>query len=436
MLDIKFIREHPEKVKKALQDRNVDFDLDALLEVDEKRRVLIKERDDLRAEQNTLSREIQTGEGGKRAELIEKSKNVKLRLKEEEEALKVQEASFVMLQYQIPNIPFEDVPVGKDELDNKVLREVGEKPKFTFAPRDYMEIAAGLDLIDTDRAARVSGSRFGYLKREAVLLEMALVQLAFDKMIEMTEEKFIPVIPPVMIRKEVMRGMGYIDSEKDSEERYELEKDGLFLVGTSEQSIVPMHADEILDEKQLPLRYVGFSSCFRREAGSYGKDTHGILRVHQFDKVEMVIFVATLEDSLAEHEFMIGIEEMLMKKLGIPYRVVALCTGDISHPSAKTIDIESWMPGQNGGKGKYRETHSSSNTTDYQARRLNIRYRTDQKFKVLYTQPVHILNGTVFAIGRMLIAILENYQQEDGSVRVPEALQKYMGGMEMIRRVK
>lgn len=430
MLDIKFIRDNPDKVKKALHDRNANVDIANLLELDEKRRAAIKEGSDLRARHNQLTEKIPHLEGDERKEMIKQSRLLKEEITESESRLKVIDADFDSLLYKIPNIPLPDVPIGKDERDNKILREVGKRPTFTFVPRDYMEIATGLDLIDTERAAKVSGSRFGYLKREAVLLEMALVQFAFNKL---TEEEFIPVIPPVMIKKEMMQGMGYIDSERDSEERYFFEKDDLFLVGTSEQSIVPMHAGEIFDEKQLPLRYVGFSPCFRREAGSYGKDTHGILRVHQFDKVEMVIF-AEPGDSFKEHKFMIDIEEMLMQQLGIPYRVVALCTGDISHPSAKTIDIESWLPGQNGGKGEYRETHSSSNTTDYQARRLNIRYRRDPKFKVLYTPPLHILNGTVFAIGRMIIAILENYQQEDGSVRVPEVLQKYIGELKVIKR--
>ncbi|TSC67714.1 MAG: seryl-tRNA synthetase, partial [Parcubacteria group bacterium Gr01-1014_66] len=282
--------------------------------------------------------------------------------------------------------------------------------------------------IDTERAAKVSGSRFGYVRRELALLEFALVQFAIEKLVK---NGFVPVVPPVMIREEMMHGMGYIDSEKDREERYFLEKDGLYLIGTAEQSLVPMHADEIISEKHLPLRYAGFSTCFRREAGSYGKDTQGILRVHQFDKVEMVIF-SKPEDSCAEHELMIRLEEELMQELQIPYRIVALCTGDISQPSARTIDIESWFPGQNEGRGQYRETHSSSHTTDFQARRLKIRIRkTDDTIEF-----VHILNGTACAIGRTLIAILENYQQEDGAVKIPRVLQKYMGEREVITEAR
>lgn len=426
MLDIKFIREQPEKVKEALQKRNVKFDLGAFLWLDETRRSKIKEVDDLRAGHNQISEQVSRSSGGERERMIEQSRDLKARLDTAERDRADLEERFVALLYQLPNIPFDDVPAGKDERDNVVVREVGEKSQFGFKPRDYMEIAGVLDLIDTERAAKVSGSRFGYLKREAVLLEFALVQYAFDALMR---KGFIPVVPPVIIRKEIMKGMGYIDSEKDCEERYFLEKDKQVLVGTSEQSIVPMHADEILSENSLSLRYVGFSTCFRREAGSYGKDTHGILRVHQFNKVEMVIF-STFRESRKEHELMVQSEEELMQGLGIPYRVVALCTGDLSQPSAATFDIEAWLPGQNGGQGQYRETHSSSNTTDFQARRLGIKVQSRNGS----TEFVHILNGTVFAIGRMLIAILENYQQEDGSVRVPEALQKYMGGMREIRK--
>ncbi len=422
MLDIKFIREHPEELKRALKKRGVAFDVEELLKLDEERRRKIQEVDDLRAKQNTLSEAIAKVSGSGREKLLEESKAVKYRIGEEEESLKSQNVSFNSLLHHISNIPDPDVPVGKDEHDNKVVREVGERPQFGFEPQDYMKIARKLDLIDTERAAKVSGSRFGYLKNEAVLLEFALVQFAFDTLVK--KYCFIPVIPPVLIKEDMMAGMGYIDSEKDRDERYFFEKDKLFLVGTSEQSIGPMHADEVLAGDELPKRYVSFSSCFRREAGSYGKDTHGILRVHQFDKVEMVIF-AHPDESKKEHQLLLQIEEELIQALKIPYRVVALCTGDLSHPSAATFDIEAWLPGQNNGKGEYRETHSCSNTTDFQARRLDIKYKPDAKF-------VHILNGTAFAIGRMLIAILENYQQEDGLVKIPEILRSYMGGLEEI----
>lgn len=427
MLDIKFVRDNPDTVKKSLRDRGADFDLDYFLGLDERRRAKIKEVDEMRSRRNEFAEAIATSAPSERASKIEASRLLKDRLGHAEFELKVLEEEFDGLARRLPNIPLSEVPVGRDERDNVILREVGDKPQFDFTPRDYTDIAARLSLVDTERAAKVSGSRFGYLKNEAVFLEFALVQFAFE---HLAKKGFTPIVPPVMVRDGMMAGMGYIDTPEDREERYELERDKLFLVGTSEQSVVPMHAGEVFNESDLPRRYVAFSSCFRREAGSYGKDTKGILRVHQFDKVEMVSFVKP-KDSQKEHEFLLAAEEELMQVLGLPYRVVALCTGDIARPSARTIDIETWLPGQNGGMGEYRETHSSSNTTDFQARRLNIRYRPDGGAKPEFT---HILNGTCFAIGRMLIAILENYQREDGTVAVPEALQKYMGGIKEIGR--
>lgn len=430
MLDIKLIRANPEMVKAALAKRGADFGVDELLALDGKRRKKIQEVDEMRSRQNALSEEIAKvsggGGGGERAAKIEESKALKVKLRDAEFELRVLEEEFAERLRLLPNLPYEDWPIGKDETENVVLREVGKKRDFSFMPSDYMAIAEKLDLIDTERAAKVSGSRFGYLKNEAVLLEMALVQFAFS---HLAKNKFVPIIPPVLITEKMMRGMGYVDTIKDRDERYFLEKDKMYLVGTAEQAIGPMHADEIFDESELPKRYAGFSTCFRREAGSYGKDTAGILRVHQFDKVEMFIF-ATPEHSRKEHELMLRMEEEMMQSLGLPYRVVQLCTGDLSQPSAGTYDIEAWLPGQNGGKGEYRETHSTSNTTDYQARRLNVKIRRkDGK-----TEFAHLLNGTAFAIGRILIAILENEQEEDGTVRVPEVLQSYMDGTQVIRR--
>lgn len=427
MLDIKFIREHPEIIRDTLAKRGVVFDLDRLLKLDEERRAKIKEVDDLRANKNTFVAAMVNVSGQARIELVDQSRDVKEKLGHLEFELKALEEEFNELLPRLPNIPDPETPVGKDESDNVVLYEVGKKPIFA-SQFDYMHVAERLGLIDTERAAKVSGSRFGYILGDLARLEFALVQFALESLVK---KEFIPVIPPVMVREEMMQGMGYIDTAEDREERYEFEKDKLFLVGTSEQSVVPMHAHAVFDESDLPRRYVAFSTCFRREAGSYGKDTKGILRVHQFDKVEMVSFTKP-EDSKREHKFLLDAEEELMQALKLPYRVVALCTGDIARPSARTIDIETWLPGQNGGIGEYRETHSSSNTTDFQARRLNIRCRPVGK-KPSTPRFVHILNGTAFAIGRTLIAILENYQQEDGSIVIPEALRQYMGGMEMIK---
>jgi seryl-tRNA synthetase len=318
------------------------------------------------------------------------------------------------LLYQVPNLPFDDVPVGKDETENVVLREWGKKPEFNFKFKDYLILAENLDLIDVKRAAKTSGTRFGFLKREAAILEFALINFVFDMLVP---EGFIPVVPPVMIKPEPFRGMGYL--ERGAEEVYFIPKDNLYLIGTAEQIIGPMHMDEIFKEEDLPKRYIGFSSCFRREAGSYGKDTRGIFRVHQFDKVEMFSFCKP-EDSIREHHFFLSLEEKLMQSLKIPYRVVQMCTGDLGDPAAAKYDIEAWIPSQ----GRYRETHSTSNCTDFQARRLNIKYRDKKTRKLKF---VHTINGTAFAIGRTIIAIFENYQQKDGTILIPEVLQKYTG---------
>jgi len=410
MLDINFIRENSDKVKKACLDKNINVDVDRVLELDKTKREIMTEMEMLRAEQNKISR------GGKEnSVLIVQAKEIKGKIKEMEPELEKVTGSLQALLLQLPNIPFDEVPVGKDDSENKILRQTGHKPLFLFSkPKDYMDLGEDLDLIDTERASKVAGSRFGYIKGELALLEFALIKLVMDTV---TKENFTPVIPPVIVKDQVARGTGYFEAA-DEKEAYYLQEDKMYLVGTSEQSIVAMHSDEILNENDLPKRYVGFSTCFRREAGSYGKDTRGILRVHQFDKLEMVIF-STPEQSKNEHELLLKMEEKLMKALELPYQVIDICTGDLGRPAAKKYDIEAWLPSEN----KYRETHSTSNCTDFQARRLNIRYR-DKSGKVNF---VHTLNGTAFAIGRILIMIMENYQQKDGSIKVPKALQKYCG---------
>ena len=419
MLDIKFIRENPDKVKKGCQAKQVEVDIDRLLEVDKKRRETLQALEEMRAQKNRATKEIgRIKEDKERKKIILQMRELDKNSDRLTREFKKIEREFNELMWQIPNLAQEDVPIGKDERENLVLREVGEKPKFDFKPKDYLELAEKLDLIDIKRAAKISGTRFGFLKKEVALLEFALVNFAFDKLLK---AGFIPVIPPVMMKAEMMRGMGYLE-QTNQEEAYYLPKDDLFLAGTAEQPIGTMHADEIFEEKELPRRYVGFSTCFRREAGAYGKDTRGIFRVHQFDKVEMFSF-SKPEDSQKEHQFFLEMEEKLMKALKIPYRVVQICTGDLGFPAAAKYDIEAWFPSQN----RYRETHSTSNCTDFQARRLNIRYR--QKSGKLNF--VHTINGTAFAIGRTLIAIIENYQQKDGSILVPEALQKYTGFKEI-----
>jgi len=430
MLDIKFIRQNPDKVKEGCQKKQVKVDINLLLEVDKKRRELLQALEDMRAQKNKASKKISETKGGKEKQKIilqmrELDKNSD-RLTENSKKL---DEEFKKLMLQIPNLPFDDVPVGRDERDNVVLREVGEKLKFDlpagrqgFQPKDYLEIAENLDLIDVKRAAKTSGTRFGFLKREAALMEFAIINFVFENLLG---EDFIPIVPPVMIKPDMMRGMGYV--ERGGEEIYFVEKDNLYLIGTAEQIIGPMHADETLEEKELPKRYAGFSSCFRREAGSYGKDTKGILRVHQFDKVEMFIFCQP-EESKKEHQLLLSIEEKLMQALKLPYRVIQICTGDLGDPAAAKYDIEAWMPSEN----RYRETHSTSNCTDFQARRLNIRYR-DKSGKLNF---VHTINGTAFAIGRILIAIIENYQQRDGSILIPPVLQPYLNGLKKIERKK
>ena len=402
--------------------------IDEVITLDKKQRDLQKIVEGYRAEQNTVSEEIQrTADNGERNMKINQMQTLKTEIKKLEPELEKVSQDLREIMLKLPNLPLADVPVGKDDSENQVLREVGDQPRFDFTPKDYLTLAEELDIIDVKRAAKVSGARFGYLKGAGALLELALTRLAFETIVP---RGFSAVIPPVLIKEEMMRGMGYIDRHEDREESYFLPEDKLYLVGTSEQSIGALHSDEILNEDELPKRYIAFSACFRREAGSYGKDTKGILRVHQFDKIEMLSITAP-EKSKEEHELLLSLEEELMRKLGIPYRVLSICTGDLGNTAAKKYDIEAWMPGQNDGQGEYRETHSASNTTDFQTRRLNIKYKPKgASAKIEYA---HMLNGTAFAIGRMIIAIIENYQQKDGSIRIPEVLQPFMMGMEEIR---
>ena len=427
MIDIKYIRDNKESVIDGLRKKKCRIDIGKLIDLDEKRRELIQRSEYLKAEQNEASKKIAKLSGAEKKDEIEKMSALKEKLSVMEDDLSGIQEEISELTRLVPNLPQDDVPEGKDEKDNVVLRKVGDKPDFSsFKPKDYLAIAQDLDIIDVERAGIVSGSRFGYLKNEAALLEFALTQLAFSVLLP---QGFKPIVPPVMIKKEMMQGMGYADTPEDEEERYYFEKDKLYLVGTSEQSVGPIHSGEILSEKDLPVRYAAFSSCFRREAGSYGKDTKGILRVHQFDKVEMFSFCRP-DDSRDEHALFLKMEEKLMQSLKIPYRVAQLCTGDLSRPSATTIDIETWLPGQNEGKGLYREVSSTSNTTDFQSRRLNVKYR-DASGK---TNFVHNVNGTGAAIGRMIIAIIENYQTPDGFVKIPEVLKPWMHGIEIIKR--
>ncbi|MFC1790156.1 serine--tRNA ligase [Patescibacteria group bacterium] len=405
MIDPKLIREDPAKIKEVMTKRNLDpAVIDRLLKVNETRIQLISQIDQIRAKKNKLTRDQ-----------VKEGKNLKELLRRLDPDLRAVEEQYRELLYQIPNLPADDVPIGKDDSENKVIKKWGRPKDFKFKPKDHLDLGEALDLIDVKRAAKVAGSRFGYLKNEAVLLELGLVNLGMKTLIK---KGFIPVIPPAVNKKEIERGLGY-GEHGGWDQMYLFEKDGLNFVSSSEHTIIPQHSGEILEKRELPLRYVGFSTCFRREAGTYGKDTRGIFRVHQFDKVEMNVFtLPEIKISDAECRFLLSIQEELMQLLKIPYRIVQNCTGDLPFPNRRMFDLEAWFPGQK----KYRETHSCSNCTDFQTRRLNIKTKTKQGLEF-----VHALNATVFAIGRTILAILENYQQKNGSVLVPKVLQEYVG---------
>ncbi len=403
MLDIQYIRENSEKVTNGARAKNVEIDVSKILEIDEKFRSLSTEVQNLRAEKNKAAQSRD----------IERGKEIKEKLSGLEAELNDLEKKLNDLLLQIPNPAKDDVKVGRNESENDVIKTEGAKKTFDFTPKDHLELGESLGIIDMERAAKVAGARFAYLKNEAVLLEFALYQYALESLIK---EGFTPVIPPVIINTDIMRGLGYMENG-GADDMFHLRDNDKVLIGTAEHALVPMHKDETLDSKKLPLRYVGISSAFRREAGSYGKDTRGIFRVHQFDKVEMVSFVKAGEDD-PEQEYLLSLEEKLFQGLDIPYQVIKMCTGDLGFPVARKYDIEAWIPSQQ----KYREVTSVSTVTDFQSRRLNIKYQEGEDKKY-----VNVLNGTAFAIGRTIIAILENYQQEDGSVVIPEVLRKYMG---------
>lgn len=414
MIDINFIREHADIVEKKVRSKGIQIDMAEILKLDKQVRTVRKKYEDLLALKNQASLKIAKATADEKKKLISEMKDSD----KEADGLSVEvrelDSALEKLLYQIPNLPTDDVKVGKDETENEELRKVGDPPKFDFKARDHVELGELLDIVDTKRGAKVSGARFVYLKNEGALLELALTQYA---MAVLVEHGFKPVIPPSLINSESMRGMGYLEHGGEAE-IYHFPKDDLYLIGTAEQAIGPMHADEILREDELPLRYVGFSPCYRRESGAYGKDTRGMLRVHEFYKTEMFSFT-TPEQAESEHEFLLALEEKFMQGLGLPYRVIKQCTGDLGAQAARKYDIEVWIPSEN----KYRETHSTSNCLDFQSRRLNTRYKTKEgKNKFVYT-----LNGTAFS-GRPIIAIMENFQQEDGSVLVPEILRPYMHG--------
>jgi len=410
MLDPKLIRENPKLVEKKSLEKGIKINIDNISDLDARVREIDLLVQKLREERNRLAKNISTASS--KEEAINKGREIREKLEKEEKALDTLKEEYRKALMTVPNLIKDDVKVGKDESENEVIRKYGKPRKFNFKPKDHLELGEALDIIDVKTAAKISGPRFDYLKNDGVLLEFALKQYAFAVLLK---EGFTPVIPPVLIKKEIMEGLGYTQMGED-ENIFTLDKDGFYLVGTAEQSIVPMFKDEVLNKKDLPKRFAGFSTCFRREAGSYGKDTKGIFRVHQFDKVEMVSFVEEGKDD-EEHEYLLSIEEKLFQALEIPYQVVKMCSGDLGFPAARKYDIEAWIPSQE----RYREVTSVSTVTDFQSRRLNMKYQDGEQKKYLY-----VLNGTAYSMNRPIIAILENYQQQDGSVLVPDVLQKYI----------
>lgn len=420
MLDIKFIKENKDVIAAAIKNKNREVDLDALLALYEERRVLRQKIDETNQKRNAAARE----------------RNIELgtSLKTEVETLEAQFADidkkYLALMLKIPNIPSLDTPVGKDESANKIIRSWGEVPKFSFTPKDHHELGTALGIIDTETAGTITGARFAYLKGDLVLMQFALTQFCFETLtnketLELIVQEagitvahitpFVPVLPPVFVKPSVQNRMARFLTP---EEHYMFPNDDLMLIGSAEHTLGPIYMDKVVEEKNLPIRYVGYSPAFRREAGAHGKDTKGILRQHQFDKLEMESFTLP-EHSMQEQDFLVAIQEYILRKLKLPYQVVQVSTGDMGFPDYRQIDIETWMPAQN----TYRETHSADLTASFQSRRLNTRVkRADGKI-----EPLHMNDATAMAMGRLLIAIMENYQQADGTIKIPDILVKYMG---------
>jgi seryl-tRNA synthetase len=408
MIDIKVLRESPDLVRASQSARGEDVTLvDRAIAADEIRRSAIVEFEALKAEQNSLSKSVGSAKGDEKAALLEKAKALSDSVKMAEGKKNATEAEYKSVAMLLSNIVDKAAPVG-GEADFKVLEEVGRPREFNFTPKDHVELGKILGAIDVERAAKVSGARFYYLTGVGALLELALVNYAITSA---SKAGFIPVIPPVLVKPAAMEGTGFLGQA--AENVFHLKDEDFYLVGTSEVALAALHMDEILDAKSLPIRYAGYSPCFRKEAGSYGKDTRGIIRVHQFDKVEMFSY-CSIQDAEAEHQRLLNWEKEFLNAMEIPYRVIDVATGDLGSSANRKFDCEAWIPTQNA----YREVTSTSNCSDFQARRLNIRIKTESG-----TTPVATLNGTLVAIPRMIVAILENHQQSDGSVLIPKALQ-------------
>jgi seryl-tRNA synthetase len=412
MIDVNILRENPETLAAALKRRGAQLSVDELTALDRRRREVRHQAEEIRAEQKQSGKAIAALQGDEKQAAIARAGSLSgdyKRLTLEADGLDEQ---FNARWVQVPNIAHESAPDGTTEEDAVEIRRWGDVPEFDFQVQDHQDLGETLDIIDVARGVKTSGSRFAYLKGKAALLEFGLVRFAMDRLME---GGFTPVVPPVLVREEALYGTGFFPD--DSEQVYAIEKDDLYLVGTSEVALAALHMDEILDEADLPVRYAGFSTCFRREAGTYGKDTRGIFRVHQFDKVEMFSFCHP-DKSWDEHETLLAMEEGIVQALGLPYRVVNVAAGDLGASAAKKYDIEAWIPSQE----TFREITSCSNTTDFQARRLKARFKSEKGNRLVYT-----LNGTAVAVGRTILAIMENFQQADGSIVIPEVLHPYTG---------
>ncbi len=433
MIDINLIRNNPKEIKDKALSKGYQIDTDLIIETDNKHLSILREVEDLRKERNNLSSNI--GKGLKpNPETIVRAKELKAQIQSKEEELNTVSKNLNDLLLKVPNMPLDEVPYGKDESDNHVAKKVGDIPTFDFKVKNHAEIAESNDWLDKKRAAKIAGSRFSYIKGPLVKLQFAIVQYVLDVLtnediiskiiadnnLNLSSKPFVPVIPPALIKTDVYEASGRLDAE---EVTYKIEQDELWLNASAEHSLCTMYKDEIIPAEDLPIRYIGYSTSFRREAGSYGKDMEGLFRNHQFDKLEMEVF-SLPETSYQEHLLLVAIEEYLMQSLKIPYQVLMKCTADIGFPNARGIDIEAWLPGQN----RYRETHSADYITDFQARRLKTRFKNnDGEIGFIHTN-----DATAFALSRAPIAIIENYQQKDGSVIIPEVLRPYMGGKKVL----
>ena len=433
MLDINYIRANRQKVEDAIHNKAYDIDLDEVLQLDDERKSLSQKIDSLRQERNQISAQMKNGKPDQK--LISRGKELKSELSELESKLAEVEPSYLAKLKLIPNVPEDDVPVGLSEDDNEVAEVIGEPTKFTFEPKNHYEIGIARNWIDKERAAKVTGARFAYIKGDMVKLQMAIVNFVMNslsnegvikeiikknKLTGLSSKPFTLVLPPLMLRTEMYDAMDRLEPRED---RYKIDGEELWLQGSAEHVLGSMHANEIFQETELPVRYLGYATSFRQEAGTYGKDMEGIIRMHQFDKLEMESF-STKETSRKEHELFVAIQRWLIEQRRLPYRVIRKCTFDIGKPDARGIDMEVWLPGQN----KYRETHTADYMTDYQSRRLNTRVRREDGEVEL----VHTNDATAFALGRIMIAIIENYQNEDMTIRVPEVLRKYLDGKEIL----